>query len=66
MSVENQYRVLQQEYQKAKQSIVAYDRALKKSQKSGKTLAKEVKKLKQEIDRLNKKLKAIAKTVGRA
>jgi predicted nucleic acid-binding Zn-ribbon protein len=66
MSIENQYRTLQQEYQKAKHSIAAYDRALKKSQKSEKNLAKENKKLKQEVDKLNRKLKAIAKTVGRA
>lgn len=60
MSLENAYQKLQQDFSRLQGIVVSYDRALKKSQKNERNLAKEVKKLKQEIDKLKKKLRTIA------
>lgn len=60
MSLENQYNKLQQDYSNAMAQIRAYDKALRKSQKGEKNLARDNKKLKQEIESLKRKLRTIA------
>ena len=60
MSLENAYHKLQQDFSRVQSQLAAHDRALKKSQKNEKNLARDIKKLKQENDRLRKKLRTIA------